>query len=165
MEEKLCLKKRRLKIGLKRGHIRTAWEYDKRRRDTDNRPRHKEHQKGRKAAKNKGYEKDTGADTGKKGSMKGAKPPVAEAELSFLKAFCYLADRFNMGDKSLPRGSATSPAAPNIVLDFSQFLAAQCPLPGQPGAPCFDGKEVSRFVRSWERFSERYRLTKEKMVQ
>ena len=61
---------------------------------------------------------------------------------------------------------ATIQPAPtqNVILNFSQFLAAQILLPGQPGAPYFDGKEVTKFVRSWERFSERYKIAEEKMV-
>ena len=61
---------------------------------------------------------------------------------------------------------ATIQPAPtqNVILDFSQFLAAQILLPGQPGAPYFDGKEVTKFVWSWERFSERYKIAEEKMV-
>ena len=51
-----------------------------------------------------------------------------------------------------------------VILDFSQFLAVQIPLLGQPGAPYFDGKEVTKFVRSWERISERYKIADEKMV-
>ena len=49
-------------------------------------------------------------------------------------------------------------------MDFSQFLAAQIPLPGQPRAPYFDGKEVTKLVRSWERFSERYKIAEEETV-
>ena len=58
------------------------------------------------------------------------------------------------------------PSAPtqNVILDFSQFLAAQIPLPGQPGVPYLDGKEVTKFVRSQERFSERYKIADKKMV-
>ena len=58
------------------------------------------------------------------------------------------------------------PSAPtqNVILDFSRFLAAQIPLPGQPGAPDFDGKAVMKFVRSWKRFSERYKIADEKMM-
>ena len=72
-----------------------------------------------------------------------------------------------------PPATIQQPSAPssllptptqNLILDFSQFLAAQIPLPGQPGAPYFDGKEVTKFVRSWERFSERYKIADEKMV-
>ena len=72
-----------------------------------------------------------------------------------------------------PPGNIQQPSAPasllptptqNVILDFSQFLAAQIPLLGQPGAPYFDGKEVTKFVRSWERFSERYKIADEKMV-
>jgi hypothetical protein len=37
-------------------------------------------------------------------------------------------------------------------------------LPEQPGAPHFDVKEVSRFVRSWERFAEQYRFATERIV-
>ena len=102
--------------------------------------------------------------TVRQGSTKGAKLSVTEAELSFLEAFCYLARQGNMGDTSAPHAQAPSLSALNIILDFSQFVASQCPLPGQPGAPCFDGKEVTRCVRSWERFSGRHRLTNEKMV-
>ena len=40
----------------------------------------------------------------------------------------------------------------------------QIPLLGQPGVPYFDGKEVTKFVRSWERFSERYKIADEKIV-
>ena len=65
-----------------------------------------------------------------------------------------------------PPATIQQPSAPtqNVILDFSQFLAAQIPLPGQPGAPYFNGKEVTKFVRSWERFSERYKIADEKMV-
>ena len=54
---------------------------------------------------------------------------------------------------------------PSVTLDVSHLLAIQCPLPGQPGAPFFDGKEATRFVRTWERFSEKYRFSTEKMVE
>ena len=65
-----------------------------------------------------------------------------------------------------PPATIQQPSVPtqNFILDFSQFLAAQIPLPGQPGAPYFDGKEVTKFVRSWERFSERYKIADKKMV-
>ena len=49
-------------------------------------------------------------------------------------------------------------------MDFSEVLAEQIPLQGQPGAPYFDGKEVTKFVRSWKRFSERYKIADVKMV-
>ena len=52
----------------------------------------------------------------------------------------------------------------NVILDFSQFIAAQIPLPGQLGAPYFNRKEVTKFVSSWERLSERYKIADKKMV-
>ena len=65
-----------------------------------------------------------------------------------------------------PPATIQQPSAPTqkVILGFSQLLAAQILLPGQPGAPDFDGKEVTKFVRSWERFSERYKIAEEKMV-
>ena len=62
-------------------------------------------------------------------------------------------------------GSQPQPmVVPTITLDLNQLLVVQCPLPSQPGAPCFNGKEVTRFIRSWERFVEKYRISAEKMV-
>ena len=58
-----------------------------------------------------------------------------------------------------------APAATSFSLDLSQLLTFQCPLPGQHGAPLFNGKEVTRFVRGWERFAEKYRFSAEKMVE
>ena len=173
-------------------HCRPKWIRPRRGFGTDHRrpkigfsdkykERGREHDSGKagKAASSAKYEENFGSKerkgrydnkteatdvTVRQGSTKGAKLSLTETELLFLEAFCYLIRQGNMGDKSAPHARAPSPSAPNIMLDFSQFLAAQCPLPGQPGAPCFDGKEVTRFVRSWERFSERYRLTSEKMV-
>ena len=70
----------------------------------------------------------------------------------------------NMTDT--PPTTIQQPSVPtqNVMLHFSQFLASQIPLPGPPGAAYFDGKEVMKFVRSWERFSERYEIADEKMV-
>ena len=39
------------------------------------------------------------------------------------------------------------------------LLAVQCPMPGQQGAPCFGGKEISEFLRNWERMANKYRLS------
>jgi len=93
--------------------------------------------------------------------MKGAKLSVTEAELSFFEAFSCVTRPGTMGDKAWPNARALSPPAPNIMLDFSQLWAAKCPF---SGAPCFDDKEVTRFVHSWEPFAERYQPTHEKMV-
>ena len=41
------------------------------------------------------------------------------------------------------------------------LLAVQCPMPGQQGAPCFRGKEISEFLRNWERMANQYRLCHE----
>ena len=76
-------------------------------------------------------------------------------------------ERANSGhiDKMAETGNGSQQTmAPTFMLDFAQLLAAQCPLPGQPGAPCFNGKEVTRFIRSWERFTEKYRITADRMV-
>ena len=39
------------------------------------------------------------------------------------------------------------------------LLAIQCPMPGQQGAPCFGGKEISEFLRNWERMAKKYQLS------
>jgi hypothetical protein len=51
-----------------------------------------------------------------------------------------------------------------VVIDLSQMLAVQCPLPGQPGAPSFAGKDISIFLRNWERFTAKYRFSPERKV-
>ena len=68
--------------------------------------------------------------------------------------------------KDTPPATIQKPSAltQNDILDFSQFLAVQIPLPGQPGAPYFEGKEVTKFVRSWEMFLERYKIADKQMV-
>jgi hypothetical protein len=48
-----------------------------------------------------------------------------------------------------------------MQLDLAQILAVQCPLPGQPGAPLFDGKDVTLLLRRWERFSGNYQFTED----
>ena len=37
-------------------------------------------------------------------------------------------------------------------------------LPGQSGAPHFDGKDITKFLKTWERFATRYKLTPEEKV-
>src|SRR5437660_1798352 len=76
----------------------------------------------------------------------------------------YSTERLETKRQEMAGDGPPGTVVPSITLDLSQLLAAQCPLPGQPGAPCFDGKEVTRFVRAWERFVEKYRITMEKMV-
>ena len=39
------------------------------------------------------------------------------------------------------------------------LLAVPCSIPGQQGAPCFRGKEISEFLRNWERIANKYRLS------
>ena len=39
------------------------------------------------------------------------------------------------------------------------LLAVQCPMPGQQGAPCFGVKEISEFLRNWERMANKYQLS------
>ena len=39
------------------------------------------------------------------------------------------------------------------------LLAVQCPMRGQQGAPCFRGKEISEFLRNWDRMANKYRLS------
>ena len=39
------------------------------------------------------------------------------------------------------------------------LLAVQCPMPGQQGALCFRGKEISKFLRNWERMANKYPLS------
>ena len=39
------------------------------------------------------------------------------------------------------------------------LLAVQCPMPGQQGALCFGGKEISEFLRNWKRMANKYRLS------
>ena len=39
------------------------------------------------------------------------------------------------------------------------LFAIQCPMPGQQGAPCFGGKEISEFMRNWERMANKYQLS------
>ena len=41
----------------------------------------------------------------------------------------------------------------------NHLLAVQCPMPGQQGALCFGGKEISQFLRNWERMANKYRLS------
>ena len=37
------------------------------------------------------------------------------------------------------------------------LLAVQCPMPGQQGAPCFGGREITEFLRNWKRMANKYR--------
>ena len=39
------------------------------------------------------------------------------------------------------------------------LLAVQRLMPGQQGAPCFRGKEISEFLRNWKRMANKYRLS------
>ena len=43
-------------------------------------------------------------------------------------------------------------------------MVMPAPLPGQPGAPYFDGKDISKFLKTWERFAARYKLTPEEKI-
>jgi hypothetical protein len=52
----------------------------------------------------------------------------------------------------------TSNMSDSMLLNLAQILAVPCPLPGQPGAPLFDGKDVTVFLRNWGRFSSKYRF-------
>ena len=51
-----------------------------------------------------------------------------------------------------------------LLIDFSPLLAALFPQPGQPGAPLFDGKDVSVFLRKWERFAAKYQFSPERKI-
>ena len=39
------------------------------------------------------------------------------------------------------------------------FLVVQYLMPGQQGVPCFGGKEISEFIRNWEKMANKYRLS------
>ena len=39
------------------------------------------------------------------------------------------------------------------------LLGVQCPMPGQQGAPCFRGKEISEFSRNWKQMKNKYQLS------
>ena len=45
------------------------------------------------------------------------------------------------------------------------LLAVQCPMPGQQGAPCFRGKEISEFLRNWELMAKKDRLSMETKIE
>jgi hypothetical protein len=51
-----------------------------------------------------------------------------------------------------------------MLSNLAQILAVQFPLPGQPGAPSFDGKDISNFLRNWERFTGKYRYTDDRKI-
>jgi hypothetical protein len=59
----------------------------------------------------------------------------------------------------------TMPESTKIMMsNLARILAIQCPLPGQPGAPAFDGKDVSVFLCNWERFTGKYRFSDERKI-
>ena len=43
-------------------------------------------------------------------------------------------------------------------------MVMPAPLPGQLGAPHFDSKDITKFLKTWERFATRYKLTPEEKV-
>src|SRR5437660_9300493 len=58
-------------------------------------------------------------------------------------------------------GSVTASMPAN---DQTSQPYVQCPLPGQQGAPLFTGKDVTAFVRGWQRFAANYRFMAERRM-
>ena len=62
------------------------------------------------------------------------------------------------------------PASGSVTASTSRSSQApeqpyvQCPLPGQPGAPSFGGKDITAFLQNWEQFAENYRLSPERKI-
>ena len=52
----------------------------------------------------------------------------------------------------------------SMMSKLAQILAVQCPLPGQPGAPVFNGKDIGIFLRNWERFTGKYCFSDERKI-
>lgn len=47
----------------------------------------------------------------------------------------------------------TPESSDRMLSNLAQILAIQCPFPGQPGARLFNRKDISVFLRNWERFA------------
>src|SRR5437660_8212051 len=58
-------------------------------------------------------------------------------------------------------GSVTASMPAN---DQTSQPYVQCPLPGQQGAPLFTGKDVTAFLRGWQRFAANYRFMAERRI-
>ena len=155
-------KKRRKHKKIARGGGKKGGEEQETQRDNED-ERSREREKERKILSSNSNTDNTGKEKEK------AESTIATSDLYYLLTLVIEQQTriiAKNNEKMTDTPPATMPPAPtqNVILDFSQFLAAQIPLPGQPGAPYFDGKEVIKFVRSWERFLERFKIADQKMV-
>ena len=64
--------------------------------------------------------------------------------------------------KTMPAGGSVTASMP--ANDQTSQPYVQCPLPGQQGAPLFTGKDVTAFLRGWQRFAANYRFTAERRM-
>src|SRR5205085_7726467 len=64
--------------------------------------------------------------------------------------------------KTMPAGGRVTASMP--ANDQTSQPYVQCPLPGQQGAPLFTGKDVTTFLRGWQRFAANYRFTAERRM-
>ena len=60
----------------------------------------------------------------------------------------------------MPAGGSVTASMP--ANDQTRQPYVQCPLPGQQGAPLFTGKDVTAFLRGWQRFAVNYPFTAER---
>ena len=160
-------RKKREKNKKKGNHKKIARRRDEKRGEKEQKQRDNKDEKPREQEKESKIP-SLNSTTDNMGKEKGkAISTIATSDLYYLLT---LVIKQQKREKNNEKMTNTPPATiqpvpmQNVILDFSQFLAVQIPLPGQPGAPYFDGKEVMKFVRSWERFSERYKIADKKMV-
>src|SRR5437588_549907 len=64
--------------------------------------------------------------------------------------------------KTMPAGGSVTASMP--ANDQTSQPYVQCPLPGQQGASLFTGKDVTAFLRGWQRFAANYRFTAERRM-
>ena len=71
-------------------------------------------------------------------STEEAKQSASDTVCESLEGFSYIMEKRKMWETGPAPAPGPTQPAPNVRLDFSQFLAAQCPLLRQPGGCCFD---------------------------
>src|SRR5205085_7878393 len=64
--------------------------------------------------------------------------------------------------KTMPAGGSVTASMPANNQTSQPY--EQCPLPGQQGAPLSMGKDVTTFLRGWQRFAANYRFTAERRM-
>src|SRR5437588_13054715 len=64
--------------------------------------------------------------------------------------------------RTMPAGRSVTASMPANDQTSQPYI--QCALPGQQGAPLFTGKDVTAFLRGWQRFAANYRFTAERRM-